>query len=219
MAELAELSPVRKAACRRHDKSTMAATVPLVGLTLYAAVVPSQPVHETLAYAITLYIGADTVYHALVPHCQPSGHRVATIMLHHALSLSMCAHSLAHPEHAHIGWRLTLVEANTLVHNANKVLRWRALNVAFYLSETRPRPPRRARPTHPRPSHAAAWVSLRLVWCPYVALLLHDLMKGWPRAQYAQTVGAHVGICALNYYWTAEVIIGMVRPRKRRRAD
>ena len=46
-------------------------------------------------------------------------------------------------------------------------------------------------------------------------------MLGWggSRAQYAQTVGAHAGICALNYYWTAEVIYGMLRPRKRRRAD
>ena len=38
--------------------------------------------------------------------------------------------------------------------------------------------------------------------------------------QYAQTVGAHVGICALNYYWTAEVILSMARPaQKGRRAD
>ena len=137
---MSELSPARKAAIRRHDKFTAMVITPLVGLTFFAALFPSQPTHVTLTYAITLYLLADVVYHVLVPHCQPSGHRVATIMLHHALSLMMCAQSLLHPIHADICWRCTLVEANTLVHNANKVLRWRALNIAFYLSKTRPRP-------------------------------------------------------------------------------
>ena len=89
----------------------------------------------------------------------------------------------------------TLVEVNTLLHNANKVYKRPALAAAFY----------------------ASWFGLRLGYCPYLIVVFDREMRGWGAAPwdyaYSQVVGSHAFLCALNLWWTCEVAMGVLRPK------
>ena len=152
-----------------------------------------------LSWAVLAYVVGDLLYHVAVPHCQPSHQRLVTIVLHHLATLWLVLHPIAHPEHDHMTLHASLVEVNTLLHNANKVYRKPALTVAFY----------------------ASWFGLRLGYSPYLIYVFDREMRmsgaaPWDSA-YTQVVGSHTCICALNLWWTCEVAMGVLTKRPQRR--
>ena len=108
------------AAAAAHDRLNVWAVAVLCSLCAICALRPSATANATLSWAVLAYVIGDLLYHAAVPHCQPSYHRLFTIVLHHLATLWLVLHPLAHPEHTHMTLHGTLVEINTLIHNAGK---------------------------------------------------------------------------------------------------
>ena len=188
------------AAAATHDRLNVRAVAVLCSLCAVCVLQPSAMANAALSWAVLAYVVGDLLYHAAVPHCQPSYQRLATIVLHHLATLWLVLHPIAHPEHAHMTLHGTLVEINTLLHNANKVYKKPALKAAFY----------------------ATWFGLRLGYCPYLLLVFDRLMRASGAAPwdytYSQVVGSHALLCALNVYWTCEVAMGMRRKGSRKSA-
>ena len=64
---------------------------------------------------------------------------------------------------------------------------------------------------------------LRLVWYPYLILLFHRRITSWGAAAWSyhwwQTAGAQFALSALNYFWTAELLWKMLRPKKKKKKN
>ena len=184
------------AAAAAHDRLNVWAVAVLCSLCAVCALRPSAAANAALSWAVLAYIVGDLLYHAAVPHCQPSYHRLFTIVLHHLATLWLVLHPIAHPEHTHMTLHGTLVEINTLIHNAGKVYKLKRLKPAFY----------------------ATWFGLRLGYCPYLLFVFDRMMRAsgaepWDYT-YTQVVGSHAFLCALNVWWTCEAVMGM-RNRKK----
>jgi hypothetical protein len=186
-----------KEAAAAHDHFNLYAVTPLVVLT-FCAIVQTQPWAFYLSVATLVYIIADIVYNALVPECQPNTTRWATIMLHHVVTLWLVLHPVLHPENAHLTAACTIVEVNTLILTVNRNLKWKSLTYAFYFT----------------------WVTQRLIWYPYLIYLNHVTIVAWGAKPFdyfhCQTVGTVAVLCALNFVWTAEVVMGLLKkPQKK----
>ena len=186
-----------KAAAAAHDRANVIAVAVLVGLCGWCVTLPSTVADAALSWAVLAYIVGDLLYHAAVPHCQPSTQRLVTIVLHHLATLWLVLHPIAHPEHAHFTLHGTLVEINTLLHNANKVYKKPVLAACFY----------------------ASWFGLRLGYCPYLIAVFDREMRAWGAAPwdyaYSQVVGSHAFLCMLNFWWTCEVAMSVLKPKKK----
>ena len=184
------------AAAAAHDRLNVWAVAVLCSLCALCVIRPSATANAALSWAVLAYVVGDLLYHAAVPHCQPSYHRLFTIVLHHLATLWLVLHPIAHPEHTHMTLHGTLVEINTLIHNAGKVYKLKRLKPAFY----------------------ATWFGLRLGYCPYLLFVFDRMMRASGAAPwdytYTQVVGSHAFLCALNVWWTCEAVMGM-RNRKK----
>ena len=182
-----------RAATAIHDELNVVCITLLVVLTLASLCWQTASTQQLLSHCTLLYIIADIVYNLLVPHCQPSKFRLGTILLHHVLTAWLLLHPIVNTEHAELTCLCMVVEINTVLHNANKVLKRPWTELAFQLS----------------------WVVLRLLWYPYLVFLFHQRITEWGASvmsfKWLQTVGSMVGLCCLNFVWTAEVAVKMVR--------
>ena len=188
-----------RAAAAAHDRMNVGAVAVICALCALCVLLRQSPMaNAALSWAVLTYIVGDLFYHAMVPHCQPSPHRRITVVLHHLATLWLVLHPITHPEHAHFTLHGTLVEINTLLHNASKVYKKPALTAAFY----------------------ASWVGLRLGYCPYLLLVFDREMRASGAAPwdytYSQVVGSHAFLCALNVWWTCEVAMGVSKGPKKR---
>ena len=186
----------RKAAARRHDNFNVYCIPVLVVLTFVSLLAPSYEAHYALSAATFLYTVVDTIYNVVAPHVQPSTLRLATILLHHVAAGLLVLHPLQFPaHHGYLTAYATVVEVNTLFHNLSKVYKGQPLLLyAFY----------------------ATWVGLRLGWYPYLlAVVFPRVMQGYSDVEYWQVVGSQAVLVALNFTWTAEVVAGMLRQKKK----
>lgn len=191
-----------KAAAAQHDRLNLYAITPLVVLTLAALATASHPtICATLSFATAAYIVADIIYNAVVPECQPNAFRWATIMLHHFVTFWLVLHPCLHLENSDMTALATIVEINTLILTANRDLKWKSLTYAFYFT----------------------WVTMRLVWYPYLAIYNHARITTWGAKMYdyywMQTVGTVVILCALNWLWTFEVLAGILSKKPKSGKD
>jgi hypothetical protein len=185
-----------KAAGALHDRFNMFAVTPLVVMTLLSLVSPSAWNQALLSWSTFAYVAVDIVYNAIVPECQPNTTRWLTIMLHHFVTLWLVYHPCMHPANADMTAKCTVVEVNTLILTLNRELKWKSLTYAFY----------------------ATWVSMRLVWYPYLIFHFHERITSFGAKPfdytYCQTVVAVVVLCALNWLWTFEVVAKLAQPKQ-----
>jgi hypothetical protein len=178
-----------KAAALRHDQINVRAVALLLLLTLLSFARPT--LGPTLSKTTLVYMLGDCAYNIALPHCQPTRARYATILLHHAFTIVLVLLPIQHPELSRFTGLAMLVEVNTLLHNANKVFKRPSLAVAFY----------------------ASWVILRLVYYPFLLVVFHRALISYTSLQYAQGVGSFAALCLLNFWWTGEVVVGIMRPK------
>lgn len=192
------MSQSGKEAAAAHDHFNLYAVTPLVVLTFCALVQP-EPWGYYLSVATLLYIIADIAYNALVPECQPNTTRWATIMLHHVVTLWLVLHPVLHAENANMTAACTIVEINTLILTVNRNLKWKSLTYAFYFT----------------------WVTQRLIWYPYVIYYNHATIVRWGAKPfdyfYCQTVVTIAVLCVLNFVWTAEVVVGLMKAKPQKK--
>ena len=194
----------RKAAAQRHDSFNVY-TVPVLVVLTFASLAAQQRgttaqayyAHLALSAATFLYTVVDTLYNLVVPHVQPSTQRLATILLHHVAAGVLVLHPLQYPEaHGYLTAYATIVEVNTLFHSLSKKFKaQKAFVHAFH----------------------ATWIGLRLGWYPYLlAVVFPRVMQGYSDRVYWQVVGSQAVLVGLNVVWTAEVVYGLLRPKKRK---
>ena len=102
-----------------------------------------------------------------------------------------------YPEaHGYLTAYATIVEVNTLFHSLSKKFKGQTAFVhAFH----------------------ATWIGLRLGWYPYLlAVVFPRVMQGYSDRVYWQVVGSQAVLVGLNFIWTAEVVYGLLRPKKRK---
>jgi hypothetical protein len=188
-----------KEAAATHDRFNLYAVTPLVILTLASYTSTSQLTHEVLSYATLTYVVCDILYNLAVPQCQPNLTRWATIMLHHVVTVWLVLHPCLHRENADMTAGATIVEINTLILTVNRNLKWKSLTYAFYFT----------------------WVTMRLIWYPYLTYVHHVRMTGWGAKlfdyYYNQTIGTVVVLCALNWLWTYEVVSGLLAKKPKQK--
>ena len=168
---------------------------------LYSDIILCSPTGRITANIVLFIIKwiqhKDTIYNLVAPHVQPSTQRLATILLHHVAAGVLVLHPLQYPEaHGYLTAYATIVEVNTLFHSLSKKFKaQKAFVHAFH----------------------ATWIGLRLGWYPYLlAVVFPRVMQGYSDRVYWQVVGSQAVLVALNLLWTAEVVYGLLRPKKRK---
>ncbi|CAE7436036.1 unnamed protein product [Symbiodinium pilosum] len=103
---------------------------------------------------------------------------------------------ICHEDFAHLTAYCTAVELNTMFFAIYKAFKWPAAHVA----------------------HMSTWVLFRLCWYPYLVHHFHHAISSGGFAvgsyEYCQSVGSQVILCGLNFYWTTEVALGMMRGKQ-----
>lgn len=178
-----------KAAAALHDRFNIVAMTPVTLLTVHTLIWPSLEVDTMLTYFTFSYILVDIVYHLMAPHCQPNAFRLRTILFHHSVTACLLLWPIQNPEWRCESKKLTVVEINTIILTVNKGLKWRSLQIAFLTT----------------------WVSMRLMWKPYLVYIYHQEAVAVGRASlldlgYWQVVVTMASLCVLNFLWTAEVL-------------
>ncbi|KAG8464594.1 hypothetical protein KFE25_009962 [Diacronema lutheri] len=186
-----------KQAAAVHGRFNLFAITPLVVLTIVAyATSKQQSVCLSLSYATAAHIAIDTVWNLVVPQCQPTYFRWSTVMLHHLVTFWLVLHPCMHVENADMTPACTIVEINTLLLTASRHFKKsKAITYSFYVT----------------------WVTMRLMWYPYIAFDHHARITQWGATMYdyswMQTVGTVIVLCVLNVLWTYEVIKSLL-PKK-----
>mmetsp|Transcript_59739 Transcript_59739/g.175254 ORF Transcript_59739/g.175254 Transcript_59739/m.175254 type:complete len:205 (+) Transcript_59739:117-731(+) len=188
-----------KAAAAAHDRFNAAAVTPIMVVLALCLALPSpdgaKAANSALTWLILAYTCADLLYIVLAPHCQVGPMRWSTILLHHVVTLWLICHPILYPRHRHLVVQVAIVEVNTFVRILQRLTRWPLLEPAFM----------------------ATWVTMRLVWCPYLVYSFHReaLAQGFRRwgYTYCQTVGSQAVLCCLNLFWSGEFAMSLSRRR------
>eukprot|EP00448_Togula_jolla_P035737 CAMPEP_0170626952 /NCGR_PEP_ID=MMETSP0224-20130122/31657_1 /TAXON_ID=285029 /ORGANISM="Togula jolla, Strain CCCM 725" /LENGTH=147 /DNA_ID=CAMNT_0010953809 /DNA_START=119 /DNA_END=562 /DNA_ORIENTATION=- len=143
------------------------------------------------------YVACDVVYNTIDPQCQPGKFRLSTILFHHFVTMWLVLHPWQHPENGHLTAYSTVVELNTLFITLQRLFKSKFCQMGFY----------------------ATWLSMRLMWYPYLIRRYHNAIVQWGAAPLTytwwQVVGSQCVLVGLNFVWTGEVLYGMLR-RKRK---
>lgn len=179
-----------------HERFNLFMIPPLVLLTGCSLLRPSPVTHGILSWSVLSYMVLDTTYNLLAPDCQPTWKRWVTILLHHVTAAWLVCFPIHHPDFAHLTAYCTTVEVNTLFLTLYKVFKW---NFA-------------------QTGHLVSWAVLRLLWYPYLVYHFHEVVSGGGfkagSYEHFQSVGSQVILCGLNFYWTFEVLMGMLSKKK-----
>eukprot|EP00440_Ansanella_granifera_P057974 gb/GFBE01062845.1/.p1 GENE.gb/GFBE01062845.1/~~gb/GFBE01062845.1/.p1 ORF type:complete len:211 (+),score=35.07 gb/GFBE01062845.1/:1-633(+) len=194
-ADKAETDLARKAVGAKHDRFNLFAIPPLVFLTGCSLFQPSRATHDALSWSVLSYTMLDTAYNVLVPQCQPNFRRWASIVLHHSTAAWLTMFPIRHPELGHLTSYCTIVEINTMFLTFSKAFKSKMMTKC----------------------HLASWGILRLCWYPYLVYHFHRVVcdSGIKVGayEYFQTVGSQAILCSLNFFWTVEVCLGMLRAK------
>mmetsp|Transcript_98175 Transcript_98175/g.278203 ORF Transcript_98175/g.278203 Transcript_98175/m.278203 type:complete len:234 (-) Transcript_98175:180-881(-) len=188
-----------KAAVAKHDHFNIVAISLLVSVTLITMSLPTPWTDGSLTYLTFAYVITDTVYLLWVPHVLPNMSRRITLAVHHLLTMWLLLHPMLHWEHMYMTKSCTIVEINTLLHTANRLRKSRWLEAGFF----------------------ATWIGMRLCWYPYLIHEFSKTMVAWGAVPaitdyaYCQVVGCIAGLNALNFFWTAELLVNMLCNRWR----
>ncbi|CAJ1461454.1 unnamed protein product [Effrenium voratum] len=187
-----------KAIRKIHDSFNLLAIPPLVLLTGVSLARPSRASNSALSWSVLGYMFLDITYNLLAPACQPTWRRWATILFHHVTAAWLVCFPIKYQQFAHLTAYCTLVEVNTFFLTLFKVFKWQFAQMG----------------------HLTSWVSLRLFWYPYLVYLFHTEVSGGGfqvgSYEHFQSVGSQVILCGLNFYWTVEVALGMLRKRPKK---
>mmetsp|Transcript_49642 Transcript_49642/g.138960 ORF Transcript_49642/g.138960 Transcript_49642/m.138960 type:complete len:216 (-) Transcript_49642:78-725(-) len=175
-----------------HDIFNLVFVLPIIVLTCVSLLWPSRYSHGFLSMFTFFYVALDTVYSWWIPQLHPSSFRWATVMVHHFTTLLLLLHPILCQEHGYFTAYCTIVELNTAFLTLQRMLRWRSMQVGFYVT----------------------WVGMRLIWYPYLLYLFASTVAADPVQTRFQVIGSQAVLCALNFVWTAEVVYGLTVPRE-----
>ncbi|CAE7557849.1 unnamed protein product [Symbiodinium microadriaticum] len=184
-----------------HNCFNLFAIPPLVLLTGWSLAKPSPAAHKALSWSVLCYTMLDTIYNLMVPECQPSRRRWASILLHHVTAAWLVCFPISYEGFAHLTAYCTAVELNTMCFAIYKAFKGPAARAA----------------------HLLTWVVLRLGWYPYLVYHFHQAVRGAGFAvgsyEYCQSVGSQVILCSLNFFWTVEVALGMMQAKQKQKDE